>query len=162
MSFSKHVRHVQEKCNRAINIIKFLRGTWWGAHPSTLLTFYKSYVMSIIDYGNYICCPTRKSFRTKLDRIQNLAVRLSLGYRNSTPSNILLAESKLVTLEERTKYLCKNFLIESLSNNNTQTKIIIKRFFRKTLFDNRQKISILRECIKHVIHLEHLIISNKQ
>ena len=51
---------VQKKCIRALNMVKFLRGTWWGADPRTLLLLYKSFVRSIIDYGSFMYFPTQK------------------------------------------------------------------------------------------------------
>ena len=60
LSFKNHVDLVQKKCIRALNMVKFLRGTWWGADPRTLLLLYKSFVRSIIDYGSFMYFPTQK------------------------------------------------------------------------------------------------------
>ena len=39
LSFIPQINRVEKKCARALNIIKYLRGTWWGADPDTLITF---------------------------------------------------------------------------------------------------------------------------
>lgn len=52
MTFTPHINAILTKCNKALNIIKYLRGTWWGADPQTLLLLYKSFVRSILDYGS--------------------------------------------------------------------------------------------------------------
>ena len=57
LSFSNQVNEIEKKCRRALNIIKFLNGTWWGSHPDTLIVLYKSYIRSIIDYGCFIYFP---------------------------------------------------------------------------------------------------------
>lgn len=58
--FNHHVDHVYKKCSRALNIIKYLCGTWWGSSPVTLLCLYKSLIRSSIDYGSYIYFPSTK------------------------------------------------------------------------------------------------------
>ena len=78
-----------------MNLLKFLRRTWWGADPSILLILYKSFVRSIIDYGCFIYFSHKKNEVEALEKIQFAAIRYALGYRISTPTNLLIAESKL-------------------------------------------------------------------
>ncbi|XP_058803329.1 uncharacterized protein LOC131671138 [Phymastichus coffea] len=118
LNFKNHIKQIHKKASMALNIIKFLRGTWWGAQPGTLLTLYKSFIRAIIDYGCLVYYPTQAKLTNVLEKIQYSAIRLSLGYRISTPTNILLSESKLVTIENRTKYLCLNYLYKIMSNKN--------------------------------------------
>lgn len=99
-----------------MNIIKFLCGKWWGADPETLLTLYKSYVKSALDYGCYIDYPKTIKLCEKLESIQNSAIRIALGYRKSTPKNILLAETRLTTIKERVKQLCCTYLVKIHAN----------------------------------------------
>ena len=81
-----------------------------------------------MDYGSFIYFPRYKQGKLKLERLQNQAIRLALGLRKSTPINVLLSESKIVTLEERAKYLYKTFLTKSLSNTRSQKfkKVLIE------------------------------------
>lgn len=51
MSFAPQIENVRKKCFKALNIVKFLRETWWGCDPETLTIIYKSFVRSIVDYG---------------------------------------------------------------------------------------------------------------
>lgn len=67
LSFVPHINKLLSKCQRALNIIKFIRRTWWGADPSTLLIFYKSFVRSLIDYGCFIYFPYRKDLKEKIE-----------------------------------------------------------------------------------------------
>ena len=157
LTFEPHISYVKQKCEKAMNIIKFLRGTWWGSDPSTLITFYQSYIRSIIDYGSYIYFPTRKKSKQKLERIQVTAMKLALGYRLSTPNYIALAESKLPTIENRTLFLCKKHIIKNLSNTSSLTTKTIYQYFSNTLFDNKKSPHIFRTCIRDVMCLKHLI-----
>ena len=104
LSFTPHLNNVIKRCQRSLNMVKFLQGIWWGACPQTLLTFHKCFVRSIIDYASFVYYPTRKNLADKLEKIQYAAIRFALGYRNSTPTNILLAESKLPSICERSRF----------------------------------------------------------
>ncbi|KAK2574852.1 hypothetical protein KPH14_012978, partial [Odynerus spinipes] len=99
-----------------------------GSDPETLITLFKSFVRSIIDYGALIYFPTQKFLREKLERIQFIAIRLALGYRKTTPTNILIAESKLPLLKERVTQLCDCFVTKTLSNTNSLTFKAIKSY----------------------------------
>ena len=72
-----------------MNIIKFLRVTWWGSDHETLIILYKSFVRSILDYGCFVYFPTQLNQIEKLEKIQYAVIRLALGYRINTPTNIL-------------------------------------------------------------------------
>ena len=100
LTFSVHIDMIQTRCNNAINIIKYLCGTWWGSDPETLTTLYKSFVRSVMAYGIFLYFPNNKKHSKRLEQIQYTAIRTALGYRRSTPTNVLLAESKLPLIQE--------------------------------------------------------------
>ena len=162
MKFETHLSKIITKCNRALNIIKFLRGTWCGSDPSTLLNFYKSFVRSIIDYGSFIYFPTNKEQQKKLERIQYHAIRLAMGYRKSTPTNVLLAESKIMTIIDRTKLLCNNFFLKIISNKNSYIYKVTEDFYCNSLSVRKKKKSILGQCLKNILPFENVIQSCKQ
>ena len=147
MSFSPHLQHVQDKCMKALNIIKFLCGTWWGSEPETLITLYKSLVRSHIDYGIFIYYPTQKKLKEKFEKIQFSAIRSALGYRISTPTNVLLAESKLPLINDRAVFLCNYFLTRSLSNTSIQTNKEIIHYYSRNKTDKRKRKRLIVQCI---------------
>ena len=154
LSFTRQIDKIVQKCTLTQNILKFLCGTWWGSDPDTLITIYKSYVRSLIDYGSFIFFPKTVKLSQKLEAIQNSSIRCALGYRKSTPLNVMLAESKLTTIKERTRYLCYKFLLKSLSNPDTATYNAIIRYYnicKKTVF---KKERILNECIVDLFESE--------
>ena len=120
---------------RAINIIKFLCGTWWGSNPTTLLILYKSYVRSILDYASFIYYPKLKKYREMLEKIQYAALRSAMGYRISTPTNIILAETKVCAIRDRARFLCRCYLskIISFSESNVYENLM------KTCSGNNKK-----------------------
>ncbi|XP_076235116.1 uncharacterized protein LOC143179689 [Calliopsis andreniformis] len=56
-------------------------------------------------------------------------VRCALGYRISTPTNIIMAESGLPLLESRARFLCNCFLVKAISNYNSFTYKSIANYF---------------------------------
>ena len=147
MSFISQVDRIIKKCSFSLNIIKFLRGTWWGFDPVTLISLYKSFIRSILEHGSFIYFPKRQSMSDKLEKLQFSAIRLAVGHRRSTPTNIMLVESKLLLLTERAMFLCSCFLAKVCSNNNSLCLNAIKCYFNivknKSIFANE----ILNKCI---------------
>lgn len=101
---------------------------------------------SILDYGSFIYFPTQKHQIEKIEKIQYMAVRLALGYRNSTPTNILLSESKLPFIEERTKFLCKCFLYKIHSHTELLVYKTVDRI-KKKLQNNKNKLASVKRLL---------------
>ena len=141
-----------KKCSKALYIVKFLGGTWWGSHPSTLLTFYKIYVRSIIEYGAFLYFPKQKKSIEKLERVQYAAIRSVLGLAKSTPTNILIAESKLLYLEDRVTFLCECFIAQVFANQESFTFRSIKNYYtairKKPLIKKRIITQVICDFIK--------------
>ncbi|XP_011705468.1 PREDICTED: uncharacterized protein LOC105460667 [Wasmannia auropunctata] len=91
--------------------------TKWGAQPESMLCLYRAIFRGAIEYGSLIfrIIGNRRVF-LKLERLQYRAIRLALGYRMSTPINIMLAEAKEVPLETRFIYLSDKFLYKAYSS----------------------------------------------
>lgn len=90
--------------------------------------------------------PTRKNMILKLERIQFASIRFALGYRISTPTNILIGESKLPLIQERTKLLCKNYLSKALTNNSSQVYPMISRCYQNRR--GKKHNILIKECIR--------------
>ena len=151
LNFDIHVKQVHSKCTRALNLIKFVRGVWWGADPGTLLLLYKSFVRSILDYGIFVYLPTRKKTLERLEGIQYSAIRLALGFRVSTPKNLLLGEAKLTRIVDRARFLGSKYLDKVSSNTGHVMTRYIDTFRKKmALRRNRNKFQsrVFFSCIR--------------
>lgn len=71
---------------------------------------YKSFIKFKIDYSLFVFFLRILRERNKIERLQHKGVRIALEYRNSTPTNVTIAESKLMRLEDRAELLAKNIL----------------------------------------------------
>lgn len=118
LSFKEHVNFVEKKCLRSLNIIKYLRGTWWGASAQTLIILYKSFVRSIIVYANFVYFPTQAAQKYKLEKIQYTAIRLSLGYRNSMPTNTSSRNQNCYRLKIARNFYANVIFLKSIQTHN--------------------------------------------
>lgn len=75
---------------------------------------YESIVRSITEYGNFIYYPEERTERIKMERAECAGIRTALGYRNSTPTNVMIAEAKVKMLRDRAQLLARNFAIKNL------------------------------------------------
>lgn len=75
---------------------------------STTLSVYRSFVRPNLEYAIMTYYPREKKGREKLERLQNKGLRIAMGYRNSTPINVMLGESKFLKIEDRASLLARN------------------------------------------------------
>ena len=85
LSFIPHIRYLKAKRLKALNLLKVLSHTSWGADRTTLLKLYRSLVRSKLDYGCIIYGSARKSYIQMLDPIHNQGLRLALGALRTSP-----------------------------------------------------------------------------
>ena len=71
LTFVPHIKMLKTKCLKALDILKVVSSTDWGADKSILLNLYRSLVGSKLDYGSIVYGSARKSYIKILDTIQN-------------------------------------------------------------------------------------------
>jgi len=76
LSFQPHIRHLKDKCTNALNLLRVVAHTAWGADQQTLIHLYRSLIRSKLDYGCVVCGSARGSYLRVLDPMQNHALRL--------------------------------------------------------------------------------------
>ena len=55
LSFLPHIRHLKEKCTKALNLLRVVAHTTWGADQQTLTHLYRSLIRSKLEY----CCDAK-------------------------------------------------------------------------------------------------------
>lgn len=95
------------------SLLRYMNGVNKGMEINTAEMFYKALVRAVFDYGSVIFFPRQESKRKGLERTQYQGLRTALGYRMSTPTNVVLEEAK-INLRERTIYLAKNLLAKMM------------------------------------------------
>ena len=79
--------------------MKAISSSKWGASLLILRTFYITYIRSKLDYGAVVYDSATEAIKQKLEIIQNNAMRLMIGARNTTPILSLQVESHLPPLK---------------------------------------------------------------
>ena len=54
LSFIPHIKYLKAKCLKALNLLKVLSHTDWGADRTVLLQLYRSLIRSKLDYGSIV------------------------------------------------------------------------------------------------------------
>ena len=98
LSFKGHATHLAGKCNKYINIMKYLTGATFGCNFKTLRTIYKALIFS--QPSTMTARPTTLSSTAEkqLNTIQTKALRICLGALQSTPNIVTIAESSEIPL----------------------------------------------------------------
>lgn len=115
---------------------------------NTALMVYKAYTRSILEYAIFIHCPRNRKSKEALEKVQNRGLRIAMGYRNSTPINVMTAEARVCRVEERARLLARNYWTKTISEgirkveaNMNRLKILRSR--RNYFFDQRGGGSLL-------------------
>jgi len=116
LSGKPHFQYLIRKGSALVDILASFAGTWWGSHPLLLLNLYRSMFRGAIEYGCQIFkLHNNLSTFTKIERLQYRAIRIAMGYRISTPINVMLFEAKEIPLKLRFNYLTHKFLVKSFA-----------------------------------------------
>ena len=101
LSFIPHIKYLKAKCLKALNILKVLSHTTWGADRLTLLHLYRYLIRSKLDYGSIVYGSARKSYSAMLDPIHHQGLRLALGAFRTSPTASLYVEAYEPSLHTR-------------------------------------------------------------
>ena len=116
LSFIPHIRYVKAKCLKALNLMKVLSNTSWGADRSTLLYLYRSLIRSKLDYGSIVYGSARKSYLQTLDSVHHQGLRLALGAFRTFPITSLYVEADEPSLYLRREKLSLQYAIKLAAN----------------------------------------------
>jgi ribonuclease HI len=109
LSWLPHIRALKARCVKALNILKTLSGSTWGADRTTLLRVYRAVVRSKLDYGAVVYASARKSQLRALDTIHHTGIRISTGAFRTSPVESLWAEAGEPPLSLRRDYLLASY-----------------------------------------------------
>ena len=116
LSFIPHIRYIKAKCLKALNLLKVLSNTSWGADRSTLLHLYRSLIRSKLDYGSIVYGSARKSYLQMLDTVHHQGLRLALGAFRTSPVTSLYVEADEPSLYLRREKLSLQYAIRLAAN----------------------------------------------
>ena len=121
LSFLPHITALKKKCKKALNLLKVVAHSEWGADHKVLLWLYRSLIRSKLDYGSIVYRSARKSYLKILDSIHNEGLRLVLGAFRTSPINSLYVEANEPWLSYKRQKLSLQYLLKLKSNHFNPT-----------------------------------------
>ena len=137
LSFISHLHYLKEKCLKAINLLRVVAHTSWGADQQTLLHLYRSLIRSKLDYGCIVYGSARPSYLKILEPIHNHALRLSLGAFRTSPAVSLCVQATEPPLALRRRKLALQYCLKLSANTNNPVYNAVFNSKFKTQFDNK-------------------------
>ncbi|CAH2207555.1 jg24223 [Pararge aegeria aegeria] len=127
LRWGKHIGETVVKVQRCFNLLNVLAGSSWGVHTKHLRQIYLSLIRSRIDYGSVLYDSSANCHLTKLDRLQNQALRITGGFIKTTPIHVMESELCIPPLKLRRKYLARKYSLKSLSWKENETIKLIQK-----------------------------------
>ena len=116
LSFIPHIKYLKAKCLKALNLLKVLSHTDWGADRTVLLQLYRSLIRSKLDYGSIVYGSARPSYISSLDTVHHQGLRLALGAFRTSPVQSLYVEAEEPSLYLRREKLALQYAIRIAAN----------------------------------------------
>jgi len=135
--FDKKNSHLKNKCTKALNLLRIVAHTSWGADEQTVLHLYRSLIRSKLDYVCIVYGSALGSYLQILDPVQNYALRLCLGAYRTSPSSSLcvLANEPLLYIQRRKLSIQYCLKLSSYPQNPTYNTVFGCKF--KDLFERK-------------------------
>jgi ribonuclease HI len=115
LSFRHHVKLKAASAMRAMGAIQRLANCESGLSPKAVRQLYNSCVIPISDFGAEIWWNGQKGYATKLETVQNSALRKILGAFRTTPIVALQTEAALPPVHVRLQHAQRRYAIRILT-----------------------------------------------
>jgi ribonuclease HI len=135
LTFIPHIKYLKDRCLKAMNLLRVVAHTDWGANTATLLKLYRSHLRSKLDYGSVVYGSARSSYLQSLDRVQNAALRVCLGAFRTSPISSLHVEANEMPLSLRRQQLSLQYMLKLKSNRSNPAHKCVFEPDCKVLFD---------------------------
>ena len=111
LTFKNHmIQHLKISCQKALDILRVVGHTDWGADRTVLLRLYRSLVCSKFEYGP-IVYGRLQSLLKEMDPIHHQGLRIALGAFRTSPVQSLYVEAHEPSLSSRRLILSLNYVV---------------------------------------------------
>ena len=112
LPFRAHVKYLKTVCYKALNLLRVVGHTDWGADKVVLLRLYRALVRSKLDYGCIVYCSASKSVLRTLDAVHHAGLRICLGAFRTSPVQSLYVKAGETSLSLRRLRLSMNYVLQ--------------------------------------------------
>ena len=138
LTFRAHVKYLKTVCDKALNVLKVVGHTDWGADKVVLLRLYRALVRlyralvrSKLDYGCIVYGSASKSVLRTLDAVHHAGLRICLGAFRTSPVQSLYVKAEETSLSLRRLRLSMHYVLKphSISENPAYDCVVNPKFF---------------------------------
>ena len=131
LTWVPHLRDLKIRCSKALNVLRVLSPTSWGADRKHLLILYKTLVASKMAYGCEVYSSATKAKLSILDPIHNAGIELTSGAFKSSPIASLLVDAGELPLDSCHQILLIRYWyrIQRLPDSLTYSCVFNEIFF---------------------------------
>ena len=111
LHFHKHVEDLVKRAKKRLSLLKALTGTTWGQQKETIIATYKALIDSLFSYAAPVWFPNTSATNvSKLQVIQNAALRIATGSHMMASVDHLHMEAEIMKVGEHLDMLCAQSL----------------------------------------------------
>ena len=110
MTFVKLFEEILERCNQKFHLLRILVNKKWCPSPTTILQIYKQCVRPIFECGIVSTITVSETVITKIQRVQNVFIRLALRLPKYVSAGLLHEALGLPCVRERLITVGQNHL----------------------------------------------------
>lgn len=163
LTWSSHIKKIVSSSSRVLNLLKFLTNIWWGAAPDLLLLLlYTALVRSRMEYASFVWSNVPDKIFYPLQKVQNCGIRIAMGYRQSTPLNVIHAVAKIPPLRIRIAFLSENYLLRCIAKEDHPLIPILDETLElhNSMLVNKKDLSCLCEGYLKASELAYIVQTN--
>jgi ribonuclease HI len=112
LTFRNHINYLRTSCQKALDVLRVVGRTDWGADRIVLLRLYRALVRSKLDYGSVVYGSASKSVLQRLNTIHHQGLRICLGAFRTSPVPSLYAEAGEPSLKLRRIRLMLSYVLK--------------------------------------------------
>ena len=130
LTFRAHVKYLKTFCDKALNVLRVVGTTDWGADKVVLLRLYRALVRSKLDYGYIVYGSASKSVLRTLDAVHHAGLRICLGAFCTSPVQSLYVKAGETSLSLRRLRLSMNYVLRlhSIPENPAYDCVVNPKF----------------------------------
>ena len=121
LCFTSHCKSKASKAMQRVKLLRLVSGQTWGASARTLLKLYKQYIRPVLETGYVVTSRTVKSNLSRLQRIQNSALRTALRAKRRTRIADLHREANIVPMADRLEMLREKAILRFGNSEGIQS-----------------------------------------
>jgi len=124
LTFYDHIKEINDRLHRRINMIRSIRGKTWGASSKLLLTTYKTLIRPIIEYIPFVKYSASDTSMMSLELLQRKAIKIALKLPISTPTQEVYKLARIDNISDRFETLSKRYLQKASESNQLIKELI--------------------------------------